>query len=239
MPRGALLNTATVLAGASAGLALGRLLDSGLQSVAITALGLVTVGMGIKLFLAAESTLAVAGVLVAGGLLGKLAGVDAGMDALAAWMRAWMGGGDGFNEGLVTAAVLFCVGPMTLLGCLEDGLEGKMDLIGLKSLLDGVAALFFAAASAGFGQGVLASALIVLVVQSGLTLGAGRLKGLARDERLLSQVTAAGGPILLAIGLGLLGLAKIRSEVFLPALLLAPLPQWVGRRIAAAKPASR
>jgi hypothetical protein len=238
LPRGALLNTVTVIAGASAGLALGRMLDAGLQTVAITALGLVTVGMGIKMFLAAESPLAVAGVLVAGGLLGKLAGLDVGLDALAAWMRGWMGGGEGFNEGLVTATVLFCVGPMTLMGCLEDGLEGKLELIGLKSLLDGVAALFLAAASAGFGRGVLASAVVVLAVQSALTLLAGRLRGLAADERLLSQVTGTGGPMLLAIGLNLLGLAKIRSEVFFPALLLAPVPVWIGRRIAS-RPSSR
>jgi uncharacterized membrane protein YqgA involved in biofilm formation len=191
------------------------------------------------MFVGTKNPLVAAGALAAGGILGKSLGLDAGLDLLADWMRGMLGGGEGFNEGLVTASVLFCVGPMTLLGCLQDGLEGKLELIGLKSLMDGVAALFFAAASPGFGQGVLASALLVLCVQSALTLAAGSLKGLAEDEELLADVTATGGPILVAIGLGLLGLAKIRSEIYLPALLLAPAPAVVFRRLRARRAQAR
>lgn len=221
LPRGALLNATTVLLGAMAGLAVGSLLDPALKSFAMAGMGLFTVGLGIKMFLPTKNPILVAGALVAGGVLGSLIGIDHGLDWVADQMRRGMGGGEGFNDGLVTATVLFCIGPMTLLGCLEDGLRNKLDLIGAKSLLDGFAALFFAAGSRSFGTGVLASTVAVLVIQGALTISARPLSKVAEKPGVLEETSAVGGLILLAIGLGLLGVFKIRSENFLPSLVLA------------------
>jgi uncharacterized membrane protein YqgA involved in biofilm formation len=122
---------------------------------------------------------------------------------------------------------------MTILGCIEDGLKGKTELLGVKSTLDGFAAFFLAAT---LGPGIIASALVVLVVQGALTLGAHRLAGLAEDEEMIAEVSAVGGLMMLGIGLGLLDLKKVPTANFLPALFLAPiflvLSRRFGRRMA-------
>ena len=220
--RGTLLNTLTVVLGSLLGLALGRALPDGLQGLALTGLGLVTVGLGVKMFLSGRNVLVVAASVAIGGVLGKLIGIDVGVASLAELARQLLGSEGGFNEGFVTASVLYCVGPMTLLGCIQDGLERKIDLLSLKSLLDGIASVFLAATSPAFGAGVLASAAVVLVVQSLFTALARPLQRVAERRELIDEATAAGGAMMLAVGLGLLQIKKIPTEVFLPGLVLAP-----------------
>ena len=222
-PRGALLNTLTVLVGSGVGLTVGEWLPERIREAALVGIGLVTLGLGIKMFLATKNVLIVAGSVAVGGVIGAAVGIDIGLDALAEWARLMLGAEGRFNEGFITAAVLFCVGPMTLLGCLQDGLEGKLELLGLKSLLDGIAAVFLAAA---LGPGVMASAAIVLLVQGSLTLGARVLEPVSKKAWVMDEATAAGGAILLAIGINLALGQGIRSELYLPALVLAPLLAW-------------
>lgn len=218
--RGTLLNTASVLAGALIGLWLSAVLSPSLLDMATTGLGLVTIGLGIKLFLESKNVLVVAAAIGIGGMLGEAIGISSGLAWFAEEARRNLGGGGTFNEALISTSVLFCVGPMTLLGCMQCALEDKMDLIGVKSVMDGIASIFFAAT---LGPGVLVTAAVVLVTQGTLTLLAKRLKPLADDRELLAETTASGGPILLAIGLGLAGIKKIPSENLLPALVLAPM----------------
>jgi uncharacterized membrane protein YqgA involved in biofilm formation len=158
--------------------------------------------------------------VIGGGLLGAAIGIDHGLAAFAETMRGNLGGDENFNEGLITASVLFCVGPMTLLGCIKDGLERDIHLLAIKSLFDMVAAFFLAA---GLGSGVLVSAAVLLVVQGALTLLARPLRSLAANSQLAAEASAAGGAIMFAIAINLLQLRKVSTEVFLPALLLAPL----------------
>lgn len=227
--RGTLLNTATVTAGAGLGLVVGSRVPEDYQSIALTGLGLVTVAMGLRSFLAAKNVPLVAAAVALGGLLGLALVLQAGLQSLGDWVRQVVGAGGSstFVEGFVGASVLFCVGPMTLLGCLQDGLEGKTDLLAIKSTLDGVAGFFLAAA---LGPGVLLSAAVVLVLQGALTLLARRLRRLAEDEELLGELTGTGGVLLLGIGIGLMGMKKIPVADFLPALALAPLFLTLARR---------
>lgn len=218
--RGTLLNASTVAVGALIGLAIGKGLPQAYLTIALSGLGLVTVGMGLKLFLESKNVLVVALAIGLGGVLGALVGIDHGLAAFAEWARGLLGGSGTFNEGLITTSVLFCVGPMTLLGCIQDGVERKIDLLALKSIMDGIGAVFFAAT---LGAGVLVTAVVVLFVQGTLTLMAGRLKVLVKRPELMAETSAAGGCILIAIGLGLLRVLKLPSENFLPALILAPL----------------
>jgi uncharacterized protein len=227
------LNFVAVLVGASLGLAVGTRLSPELQSVALSGLGLVTIGLGLKMFLQTRQVLVVAASVAIGGVIGKALGLDHGLDQLAEWARRQTGGGLGFNDGLITASVLFCVGPMTLLGCIQDALERRIDLLSVKSLMDLVAATFLAAVSPSFGQGVLVSASVVLVVQSALTLLARPLEPVAKHPGLLAEATAAGGAILTGIGLGLLEIKRLPTVVFVPALLLAPL---IASRLPASEP---
>lgn len=218
--RGTLLNVATVGVGALLGLWIGRSLPVGPTHTAQVGLGLVTIVLGMRMALGAKNVLAVAGAVAIGGLVGAAIGVSDGLNAFSEWTRRLLGGGGSFNEAFITTSVLFCVGPMTLLGCLQDGLEGKFDLLAVKSLMDGICAVLFAAT---LGPGVLATAAVVLVVQGALTLAARSLRRFAENEDLLADAAGAGGPILVAIGLNLAGVAKLSSADFLPALALAPL----------------
>ena len=226
--KGTLLNTATVAVGSVLGLLVGTALPATLAPVAIGALGLVTVGMGLKMFLAARNPVIVAGALVVGGVLGTLLGLPPGLEFFAELLKKSVGGGGSFVEGFVTASVLFCVGPMTILGCIEDGLTGRSETLQLKATLDGVAAFFFAT---GLGIGILFSALSVLVVQGAITLLAHPLRPLRDRPEALAELTGVGGTILLAIGLGLLEIKKLPTANFLPALVLAPAAAWwLGRK---------
>jgi uncharacterized membrane protein YqgA involved in biofilm formation len=225
--RGTLLNTVTVAAGAALGLLAGAGLPQALLGTALAGLGLVTIGIGVKMFLDGRNALVVAAAMGIGGALGAALGISDGLDLAAEWARRTLGAGGRFNEALITTSVLFCVGPMTLLGCLEDGLERKIDLLALKSTLDGIASFFFAAT---LGPGVLVTALVVLVFQGGLTLAAGSLRGLRDHPEALGDLTAAGGCLMIAIGLGLAEVKRLPTANFLPALLLAPLFTALARR---------
>lgn len=218
--RGTLLNTLTVLVGAGLGMWVGSGLSARLQEVALTGIGLVVIGLGVKLFLETKNLLITAIAIIGGGLIGAALGIDYGLAQFAESMRGVLGGDENFNEGLITASVLFCVGPMTLLGCIKEGLEKDIHLLSIKSLFDMVAAFFLAA---GLGAGVLVSAGVVLVVQGLLTALARPLKPLAANPQLAAEASAAGGAIMFAIAINLLGLRKIPTEVFLPALVIAPL----------------
>lgn len=224
--KGTLLNTATVTVGSLIGLAIGKLIPAEAQQIALSGLGLVVVGIGIKMFLGSKNVLIVAGSIAIGGILGLLLHIQMGLDSLAEWVRASVGGGGTFSEGLVAACVLFCIGPMTILGCLQDGLEGKSELLALKSTLDGVASIFLAAS---LGVGVLFSAVFVLVVQGAITLAAKPMSFLQSDTTLLAEFEGTGGPIMVAIGLSLLELKKIPTANYLPALILAPLTVLASR----------
>lgn len=211
------------MAGTGIGLAARGHLPEQYHEIALAAVGLGTLGLGLKMFMSSRNVLIPVGALIFGGLLGHLLGLQAGVEALGAWAKSTFGGGGRIEEAFVTTSILFCVGPMTLLGCLEDGLEGKIHLLGIKSILDGISSVFFAAA---LGWGVLLSAVTVLVVQGSLTFGARQLRGLLSRRDALDETTAAGGGILLAIGIGLLGLRSLPSADFLPALVIAGAAAW-------------
>jgi uncharacterized protein len=229
VPRGTLLNTATVAVGALIGLLIGKSLPHAYQDVAMSGLGLVTLGIGIKLFLGTKNILIIAVAVAVGGMLGLALGIHSGIESFAEWAKQTLGGQDNdrFTEGLIASSVLFCIGPMTLLGCIQDGLEGKIELLALKSTMDGIGAVFFAAAT---GNGILVTALVVLVVQGALTLMAGVLRPLADDEDMIGELSATGGIILMATGFGLLKIKELHTADYLPALVLAPLLVVVFRR---------
>lgn len=227
--RGTLLNTATVAVGATIGLGAGSAIPESYKQVALSGLGLVTVGMGVRMFLKTRNPLIPAISVAVGGILGLLIGIHAGIDGLADWLKGHTPGELGrFNEGLITTFVLFCIGPMTLLGCIQDGLEKKIELLALKSTMDGIAAVFLAAT---FGISVLVCAILVLVFQGLLTLGARQLRFLTDHEDRLDELTAAGGAILLGTGIGLLGLKDLHTANYLPALALAPAIATVASRL--------
>ncbi len=225
--RGTLINTAAVLAGSLLGIAVGRLLPSTYESAVLSAIGLLTLVLGVKMSLASPSILLVGGASIIGVLLGTLLGIQPALEGLGDWAQSAMGADGRFSEGFVIATVLFCAGPVTILGCMQDGLENKIELLGFKSILDGVSSIFLAATH---GIGVAASAIAVLVIQGILTLAAGRLRGLSEDKEMLDTLTGAGGIILLALGFNILGLTDLPTGNFVPALIVGPLLVALSRR---------
>jgi uncharacterized protein len=227
---GTLLNVATVVAGTLVGLALGSRLPARVQSTLTDGLGLFTIvfGMAMGLRILTDPAarpgdeLAVLGAVLLGGALGEAARLQDGLEGLGAWFQRRLardGRPSRIAEAFITASIVFCVGPLTILGSLENGLTGDMRLLALKSLLDGVASIAFAAA---LGWGVVLAAITVLVVQGTIAGFAFVLRD-ALDGPAILAITAAGGVILLGVGVRLLELRPIRVASFLPALVLAPL----------------
>jgi uncharacterized protein len=227
---GTLLNVATVLAGTTIGLLAGARVPPRMQESLTTALGFfviaLSLGMALPIFSSPDARpgddLAVLAGLLLGVATGELLRLHDGLEALGAWFEARLareGSASRIAEGFVTASLVFCVGPLTILGSLENGLTGDVRLLATKSLLDGVASIAFAAA---LGAGVYLAAITVLVVQGGIAAFAFLLRD-ALDPRTILAVTAVGGLILLGTALRLLGLKRVRVANFLPALVVAPL----------------
>jgi hypothetical protein len=216
---GTLLNTVMIVAGSLVGLTVDRWLPVGSQDIMISVMGLVTLALGLGMQLKGGNVLITVAALVVGGTLGIALGIDRSLETLAESLRQLLGGGGRFNEGFLTATILYCIGPMALMGCLEDALDGKSELLRVKAILDGVASVFLASA---LGVGVLASAASVLVIQGALTLAARPLRKVFQRESALTAAVATGGVLLMGIGFGLTGIKKFPTELFLPALVLAP-----------------
>jgi hypothetical protein len=225
---GTLLNIATVLIGGTIGLFFGARLPERLKSTIIAGMGLFTAAVGLQMFLKTQNPLYVLGGLLIGSLLGEWWKIEDGLQSLGGWLERKFNrtGGDSnkFVRGFLTASLLFCVGPMTILGSIQDGLTGDYELLAIKSVLDGFAALAFASS---LGPGVLFSVLVILVYQGSISLLAAQLSAVVTDP-MMAEMTATGGVILVGIAISsLLEIKKIRVGNFLPALFIAPLLVWI------------
>lgn len=234
---GTVVNVLTVLVGAGIGVLLGNRLPDRTREVVTDALGLVTLlvaGLNARTVTddrlseqvgGSAPVLIVLGSLLLGGVAGSLLRIEQRLEGLGGWLQSRLGGAaesaqrQRFIEGFVAASLLFCVGPLTILGSLSDGLGNGADQLLLKATLDGFAAIAFASS---FGWGVAASALVVAVVQGALTL-AGAAVGQVLPEAELLAVTATGGLLLVGVALRLLKIRQLPVGDLLPALLVAPL----------------
>ena len=226
---GTVINVGAVLAGTVAGTALGSRLPERVRQTLMHALGLVTLMVAVSQGLAAfrppladlsrGSVVIVLGSVLVGGVIGELLGIERGIDRAGNALKARFGRGQSRStEGFVVASLVFCVGPLTILGSIQDGLRGDFQLLAIKSLLDGFAALAFASA---LGWGVGFSALTVLIYQGGLTLAASAVADVF-TENMIAAMSAVGGVLILGIALRLLDLREVRVANLLPALAIAP-----------------
>lgn len=227
---GTLINTATIVVGGGLGLVLGSRLSEKLKNTVIAGLGIFTTVYGISLFLKTGNSLIVLGSVLIGVLLGEWWHIEDGLNHLGVWLESKFNrGGSGasqkdFIKGFVTASLVFCIGPMAILGSIEDGLTGNFNTLAVKAVLDGFAAMAFASS---LGVGVVFSAVMVLLYQGAITLLAGQVQHIA-TATMMNELTATGGVILVALAISsLLEIKKIRTGSFLPALLVAPLIVWV------------
>ena len=238
---GTLVNVLAVLLGTSIGVLVGHRLRQRTRDVVTDGLGLVT------LLIAASAAAAIAdpawhaavgdsapmlivlGALLLGGILGSLMRVEDRLEGVGSWLQDRLTGRSGprednverqrFIEGFVTSSMVFCVGPLTVLGSLSDGLGNGADQLYLKAALDGFASIAFAAS---LGWGVAASAGAILAVQGSLT-ALGAVLGDVLPDAHLAALTTAGGLLLVGVALRLLRIKQVPVGDLLPALLIAPL----------------
>lgn len=216
---GTLINIIAVAVGTTFGVVLGTRLPGRARETVMDGLGLLTAVLGITLALETQNFLIVMGAVLLGGLAGEALRIEAGLRALGDYFQTRLRSSSStFTEGFVTASLVFAVGPMAILGAIEDGLRGNVEILALKSVLDGFAALAFAAT---LGWGVGLSALTLLVYQGGITLAADLVEQVL-TEPMIAEMTATGGVLILAIALRLLNLKEVRVGNLLPALLFAP-----------------
>ncbi len=219
---GTLLNLLTVLAGGLLGTFLGDRLPSRLRETLMAGVGLFTLVMGVRLGIDTANLTIPLGAIVIGGLIGSLARIDQRLNQLGAAMQrrfAAPGTTATIAEGFVTASIVFCVGPLTFLGAIQNGLTGDASLLTVKSVLDGLSAIAFAAT---LGWGVLLSLVVILVYQGGLAAGASGFAGLLSDPQL-REMSAVGGLLIVGVGLKLLKIRDVYVADYLPAILVAPL----------------
>ena len=226
---GTIINVVAIIAGSMLGLFFGARLSDQLKATVISGMGLFLVGMGLQMFLKTENSLVVLGALLIGTLLGEWWRIEDGLRTLGEFLerkfsRAEDDGSNRFVRGFLTASLLFCIGPVAILGSIQDGLTGNSNLLVVKSVIDGFASMAFAST---LGVGVAFSALVILVYQGGISLLAGQLNAIV-SASMMNELTATGGVLLMGVGIsGLLEIKKIRVGNMLPALFIAPLIVWV------------
>ena len=227
---GTILNIITVLIGGIVGVLFGNKLPDRVRDTVIAGLGLFTAALGVQLFLETGNPVIVLGSLLLGGLIGEWWRIEEGLQNFGKWLEKVSTKSSQtsqinvdtqtrFVRGFLTASIVFCVGPMTILGSIQDGLTGNYNLLAIKSIMDGFAALAFASI---LGVGVLFSTLVILLYQGGISLAAAQVQALISDH-MMNEMTAVGGILLIGIAVSsLLEIKTIRIGNFLPALIIAP-----------------
>ncbi len=225
---GTLINVAAIILGSLIGLVAGNRIPEKMRQTLVSAMGLFTLAYGVFIFGQTQNMLIPLFALVVGTVIGELLKIEEGLNGLGEFIQQKLAGlnpnlsgeSQKFVTGFVSASLLFCIGPMAILGSIQDGISGNFQMLAIKSLLDGIASIAFAST---LGVGVVFSAVVVLVYQGAISLLAG-LIGQGFGDTIVAEMTATGGIILAGIAISnLLQIKKIRTGSFLPAIFLAVL----------------
>jgi len=224
---GTVINTVLVLAGSGVGYFIGHRIDEKVRVTVVQTVGLVTIALGISDAIGTHNMVFPLVGMVIGAIIGDLLRIEDRLESLGHLLQhrfakatedGTESGGKSFVTGFVTATLLFCVGPLTILGAIEDATGQTPQLYIIKGSLDGFIAIIF---TATYGIGVAFSALSVFVLQGTLTL-LGTLLDSALDDRMRTELFAAGGLAVIAIGVNLLDIKRIRLGSLLPGLIVTP-----------------
>jgi uncharacterized membrane protein YqgA involved in biofilm formation len=237
---GTILNVAAILAGGATGLLAGKQLSPKIEQRIKLTLGVLTIYIGMKTVWnsingtfshVVKEVVIVLAALVIGNLVGRAIGLQRAINRLGqyakdAFQEQSPEKPKRFGEGFVTCTILFCVGPMAILGALEDGIDGKIQTLAIKSAMDGLATMAFVKT---FGVGPIFAAIPVLAYQGTITLAAGSLAPLLSNHLLLDSLNATGGLLILCISLVILDIQKVPLADYLPSLIVAPALTWFFR----------
>jgi uncharacterized membrane protein YqgA involved in biofilm formation len=227
---GTIINFGAIIVGGFIGLVLGSRISEKIKSTIISGLGTFTLLYAIALFIKTNNSLIVLGSILVGVLVGEWLHIQEGVEKLAEWIESKFSKNDvseernRFIRGFLTTTLIFCIGPMAIIGSLQDGISGNIQTLVIKSVLDGFAAMAFAST---LGVGVLFSSVMVLLYQGAISLLANQIQNVMTDAMIL-ELTATGGVILAAIAISnLLEIKKIRTASFIPSLIFAPLIVYI------------
>lgn len=214
---GTIVNVAAIIAGTVIGIVIQTRLPKKVIEIIFQAMGLFTILLGVMMALKMQHFLIGIGSLVLGAIIGELIGLEKYMNRFSDWIKGKVRlKNDKFSDGLITAFLLYCMGSLTILGAIEEGLNNNPDLLLMKSLMDGVSSV---ALSSALGLGVGFSAIPLLIYQGGLTLLAGSIGSFFTDV-IVTELSAVGGILLIGLGLNILEIKKLRILNMLPALII-------------------
>ena len=220
LPIGTIINVLAIIAGGSIGLILNKNFPEKIKAIVFQAIGLFTIVIGLQMAIKTDNPLIMVFSLIIGGIIGEFLNLEKKIDNASESIKLKLKIKDhGFTQGIVTSFLLFCVGSMTIVGSISEGISGDRTLLLTKSILDGFSSI---ALASSFGIGVIFSAFPVLVFQGGLTLLAGLFQNFI-NAQIITQLTAVGGVLILGIGINLLGIKKINVINLLPSLVIVVL----------------
>ena len=226
---GTVINALSIIAGSLIGLLFREGIPKTYRVTVMHAMGLAVILVGIKSALKTDALLVVIISLGLGSLMGEFLRIEARLEQMGNWLELrFSKHGDGISKGFVTTSLLFCVGAMAIVGSLESGLTGNHQTLFAKSIIDGITAVVFAST---MGFGVIFSAVSVLIYQGVITLSAVYMKQFLVPE-VVAQMSSVGGLLIVAIGLGILDIKKIRIGNMLPAIFM-PLAYFMIKQIVA------
>jgi uncharacterized protein len=227
---GTFINVVSILVGSGIGLLFGSRLPDHFKSTVLSGMGIFTAAVGMQMFLNTDNALVVLGALIIGAVLGEWMKIEDWLQSLGVWLERRIPGSSEegadslFVRGFLAASVLYCTGPMAVLGSISDGLRGDYLTLSIKSVLDGFLSIAFAST---LGAGVAFSALPVFAYQGSITFLAAQLNAIV-STAMMNELTATGGILLIGIGISsILELKKIRVGNFLPALAIAPVIVYI------------
>jgi uncharacterized protein len=230
---GTLVNTLAVIVGSGIGLLLHNRFPENIRKISFQGIGLCTVVIGLQMAFTIEGPedmLIIIFSILIGGITGEAINVEYYFNKLGDFVKKRIGSSnERFTEGLITSFLLFCVGSLTILGALEEGLRGDPSLLYTKSVLDGFGSAFL---SSVYGVGVLVSAVPLFIYQGSLTWMASFLQDYVSDF-VLDQVSATGGVMILGLGINLLEIKQIKISNLLPALLVVVIVSLVYESLSA------
>ena len=219
---GVIVNVITVIIGSTIGLLFKKGIPERISKAVMTGIGLCTIYIGISGVIECKDPLTMIISIVLGVAVGTLLRIDDGINKIGAFISSKFkksGKNSAVAEGFVTACLVFCIGAMTITGSIEAGLNNNNDILFTKSLLDLVSSAML---SVSLGVGVIFAALFVLVFQGGLVLLSQLLSGILTDPAIITSITSTGGLLILALGLNIIGVTKIKVADFLPAIVISP-----------------
>lgn len=228
LPIGTFVNMAAIIIGSLIGGMLQQVFPENIQNTTSLAVGLGVLIIGIRMSLKVpdEYLLVFIFSLMLGGIIGELIAVESFLDGCQSWIEGnFQLRKSQSTEGLITAFILFCASSLTIVGAIEEGMQGKRQLLMVKSALDGITSI---ALASSYGLAILLSVIPMLIIQGGLTLLAGKVKSLF-NTNIIAVVSAVGGALIVAVSFKILGLGDFRMANLLPSLLVVVFLTWIHR----------